>query len=390
MLRILLLLSCLLFFVGCSDTAGGSGTETTNGYVALSDGTPAAGAIIKARTSSLWYKSLLESTVTVFDSVICDDKGFYDFGDLLESNVSLEITHGTEALMLSVIPDTTVVLKPSVSISGTVAPTISEVYLSGSDIFTSAKNGTYTLESVPQGDYGLFYKDSSANYAVSQMVQVAGSSTDLDVTLSTGVLFQDFSSGFDRSPLEYVCGGNGWYTFSDSVGLMYEQGEWKQKELSSHNGNTTCTPQVSNGILDFSARLGTKALNIFAGLGVAVWDGKVGGYNLSNMSAIRFRVKGTGVADISLESENLPDTSSQYRVTCTLTTDWKEYTITVDDFHMMDKDSLIEKANPWSSVSKEINRIEFLFQGSKNDAEKDLQLQMDYFYFEGMQLSDFK
>lgn len=380
-MRLLLLILCL-FYMGCSDTAGGTGTETTNGIVTLSDGAPAAGAVVYLRRPSLWYSSVSSSENTVVDSALCDSRGFYDFSSLYESPFSLEVIHGDEGRVVHGHSDT-LQLSPYCSFAGSVPAGVEKVYLGGSDLSSFVSGGLFSFTEVPAGYYPLFTgKDGVLSLSSSIVVSQAMS----EVVLPTvpGLLFDDFTAAFEQSPLNYLSTGVYWYTFSDFVSHRYDNGEWILKQSSPHEGNSTVAPSASKGVMSLQVTLGDQWDYPFGGIGAALVQ-ENRGFNLSAMDSLHLRAKGSGVVRINLES-NLLDSSSlsQYGVLCTLATEWKEWHIPVSDLHLRVRDSLFEKAQPWSSVAPQIDRLEATFQSLENSVNVPLHLELDYVIWGGV------
>lgn len=378
-----LVLILLLFYMGCSDTAGGTGTETTNGFVALSDGSPASGAVVRLRKSQDWYGALKSSESTLWDSTTCDANGFFDFGTLHDFSYTLEIIHGDEGQIVVDNHADSVVLASYCSFSGDVPTGVTAVYLGGSDYDAAVENGRYSFEKVAPGYYPVFVKKDDA-IQLATTVEVTAATSELSIPTVKGLIFDNFTVGFETSPLNYLATQLYWYTFSDSSSFRFYKGEWELKQLSEHKGNTAIFPEISEGTMKLHVELGDKWDYPFAGIGAALLKDQTG-LNLSSLDTIFLRARGAGIFRVSLESNLLDSASlSDYGALCTLSTAWKEFQIPVEDLHLRVRDSLFEKAQPWSTVSKQIDRIECSYQSLENSVNKALEIELDYLIWGGV------
>lgn len=381
------LLLVLLLFLSCSDQAGGTGTETTNGFVALSDGSPAAGAIVRVRKSSQWYEAISKGESTLLDSVVCNEQGFYDFGILYDESHIYEVTHGDESTLEALQIKDTLHLKQSVTLSGTVPTGVTTVLLGGTDYTATVVQDSFHFTSLPRGYFPLFYQEPTG------VSLASGIWIDQEDELFTpvdhsGLLLNDFVAGFDRSPMDYVTNILYWYTYSDSCSRTYKDGLWEIKSLSEHGGSSSVALSSDKESMILDVTLGDKWDYPFGGVG-AVLLKNGNGYNLEKMDTLKFRARGSGVFRMALESKILDTVSdTHYGTLCTLTTDWKEYLVPVDELHIYNKDSVHSITHPWSSVAKEINRLECGFLHVQNKVEQELHLELDWIVFGGLKIED--
>lgn len=384
--QIVKLLAITAALAGCStqvaDTSGGA--ETTNGFVVItSNGTPISGADVQFVSNSEWLSHIESGNSPVIETAVSDEAGFVNVPAELQ-DYSVQVVSGNEAVLFKNRPDT-VQLSPLRTVSGTLSGS-GVLYVAESNWKTVLDAGAFSLN-VPDGVYSLVY-ESGDERSVASTIVVENDTSDVQLESNrSGVLFDDFNGGFSHNTLGDVLDTTWWYTFSDSVRYIFREGAWAFNGISSHNGGSSLVPSMEEGVFSVKVVLSDNASTPFAGIGASVYSEKPYGYDLTEMTQLNLRARGTGEVQVSLECDSLDSLgSSQYHVDITLRENWEEIRIPVDQFKLNSKDSTVEQAFPWSSAAENIRNIEFIFRASSNSINDTLSLEIDNIVFEGSSL----
>ncbi len=376
----LIAFTVILILVGCSSNptvAGGSGTETTNGIVMLSSGKPAANAHVEI----LDRDKMLSGNDTAITTTT-DQNGHFTVEHRIIDRIQIIVTTDSEAISLFeedlVKP---IGLKPFVSFSGTVTDQVNgSMMLAGIDTIVGVSKGKFRFEKIPAGWYPVLYTDGLEEYVCGSVNLTADLDTVVDVYME-GVLMANFTDGFDRNPLTELIGGTEWKTFTSKEQRIYRNGTWVFEQFNDKNDTIKIDPIIANGTL----RVNTSTINkggTYAGLRC-----KLNSADLSSMTTLKFRARGTGTVHITLETGVLNGTNDQYGFFIVLTDSWSEHNVPVSGFHL--ENQVQEAKNPWNAVSSKVQRIEFAFHGLTNpDNVTPLELEIDDIIFEGPYLGN--
>jgi len=379
-------LACFFFVLtSCSsgNFAGGTSTETTNGIVILtSSGMPASGARISVVDGSHWIDSIVHHRSPVLEKSITNESG-HVWVKQTTGTRTVRVEFGDQSAIISGDCDT-IVLTKSMTLKGTAFGTDS-VRIGGTDLVVPVKNdGSFRIESVPEGYLTLFRETV---FGIENGITVSTEDTTVTHDLiqnGSGLLFENFSGGFDLNPISPISGGVHWYTFCDSIHKSYHQGFWKVDSLSSHNGNSLISANAENGVARQEILLGSGTTYPYAGLGAEL--GNSGrGFNLTDLSAVTVRIRGNGTVRIRLSSALLDSLNiSGYSAKIAVDSNWNTVRIPLDSFHLDTKDSTAEQLYPWTSGVSNIRRIELFSRGTENVINSEIWFEIDEIKWEGV------
>ncbi len=368
--------------VSCSsgNFAGGTSTETTNGVVILtSTGMRASEAFVSVVDGSGWLDSIDRDRSPVVEEGFASESGWVYLRET-KGTRTVRVVYGDQSAIASGDQDT-IWLSKSVSLHGTAYGTDS-VRIGGTDLVAPVENGSFRFESVPMGLITL-YKQSFSGVENGTVIQTRDTAVSHDlINASSDILFDDFAGGFDLNPIHPITEGVSWYTFCDSIHKSYHNGVWIKDSLSYHNGNSTISAQSNSKTATLQILLGTATTYPYAGLGARLGN-RTKGFDLSRLSRISLRIRGTGTVRFRFGSAMTDSLEiAGYSFAIPLDQNWKTVTIPVDSLHLDPKDSLIELANPWRSGSADIRRMEFLYRGTENAINSVNSCEIDEIWFD--------
>lgn len=395
---------------GCSggDVAGGTGTETTNGGVAVVAGAPAGGALVRLIDTEGWISKTARGESVVLDSTITDSNGRFHFDNPRAEHYNVQIDHPQGALFVADchLNGDTLRLAQHAVYAGVLTPTsglLARALLGGSAYrATPATNGVVRFGAVAPGTYPIVaLQGTSATAALifggARIVGQSGEQYGDTLSADTAVVPLDgFSTGFGMSELGYLLGGTWWYYYSDSLSRNFNPNtrQWDFAQINPYGGNTVINPELISGangntMLSATVVLGNAVAYPVGGIGISL--GRAGGeaVNLSSMTAFSFRARGTGTLRLRLESLALDsiDTHKQYTTTIALPDSWTQFRIIPSMLAIDFPDTVLEETVPWITAGRAIKRIEFEFLFTSNTVGDTLVLQLDNLAFEGVSLS---
>ena len=417
MKRVIVLLNILLASAGlcliaCSDNsiAGGTVTETTNGFVALSCGTPVSGATVLLVDPSL--RNLMERS-PVIDSTTTGDDGSFTLNVRVADSLNLQIYYQNNATIVpnsNVAPDDTIKLSETGSYEGILRNESGHplrLHLLGTAYSsTVGPDGSFNFGSIASGTHTVIasfaYADTTV-FALGTVFQIQSAQQLYDTTLFVDPLvvpLDKFDAGFGRPTLGHIVDDIVWYTYSDSVSRRYdrETEQWIICQSSPMLGGNTSVSATkiddgnAGGLLTTSVVLGDAIQYPYAGLGIVL----AANYSslemdLSSMTAFSFEAQGTGVLRVRFESNMLEDVGGNrhYTYLLELEDSWQTVQITPESLQLLPYDAGIAHDYPWSVTSSSINRIEFEFLHEENTIGDTLHFECDNMVFHGVRLEEF-
>lgn len=211
----LIIMVQLLFSCSFDQIAGSKGgSETTNGITACitqSDGTPAAGSVVRLRRAEFVSRPavLAKSTLSSAD-ILTDSKGYFTIKDIDPGEYSIEINDTSKAygrggaVLLNCPLDSTGIkdfgvefLKPYASVSGQV----DEDVIRGSRSFVQIKGldrlamineqGEFSFTDLPEGDYDFVILEGSGVSGSERAITNVKASSGETVTVTVKRRFND-------------------------------------------------------------------------------------------------------------------------------------------------------------------------------------------------------
>lgn len=378
----IVLLVLLLLLVGCSsdDLSGGATSESTNGIVVMSSiGTPVSGARVRIVDGSTWLYSVFNRESPVVEELISSGSGEV-FPEKTAGFRTIFGEHGDESGLLSGDGDT-LYLQKSVTLSG--RATGDSVFVTGTPFSTVINNGTFSFTYLPRGRFSFYVKNGQ------ELLPSAGvtlsKDTVIDVSGEKRLLFDDFERGFASGPLKAISTSLQWYLTSDSASFSFRDSLWIESSPSKQ-GNSDISAEALDGMVKISCFLGAAAAYPYAGIGVGIrGPSNESGYDLSGVSSISVRARGTGVARMSLQGrENKENGVTPHGYELSLTTSWQVFDIPVASLTLLPSDNQLESIYPWSRVSSDIVHLQFLWRSAVNSTDSDYWIEIDEIWFEGI------
>lgn len=336
-----------LLGAGCGEdrTAGGgsSGSEAGNSLeiqVMRPDGSPAAGILVRLRTSLyLASDSLPLEEGRILDSTLANirtgPRGSVVVEGLREGAYRIEALEDQEAgqILASVTPEerrrAVVLLGPTGTVSGRIlAPRANSwVGVLGTEHRTRVgTDGLFRIAGLPTGNVSLRALDGSE--AGFQVVRPRG-------TVSVGVLrpespselyFEDFEDG-DTYHRYAAVSGKGWWYAAMANGLTSTP-----EEISGHPENALVTDSASgNRYLAWSVADPQKVPEAWAEFGVGLGAKSV---DLRGLTSIRFRMRGTGTVEVRIRSTHL-QSKQFYGAPVVIPSSWTEVSVPLSAFRLV-------------------------------------------------------
>ncbi len=395
-IRLLLAIISLIYLnPGCSrspsevaDTAGGSGT--TNGAVAMSDGTLAAGAKVLVIDNGNWFENYISGLSVAVESTYTDADGEFVIRDYGDTSCNIQVSHDDEALFIRNYSDSVIgseVLRldkeASLSVQSEMTPG-SRLALFGTAYRDFSVTGdTARLKSVAPGEYmvvsidqeGIVQASATAESGPGQAYEIEALNTDPNTLILDNFELSD--SAEDVSLLGLITGAP-WYTFVDDDDQVAPA--WFENSIQSD-------PQ-GNRYYRIRSVLREDATYSWAGTGLGFHTDAL---DFSSYDGVSFIARGKGVIRMSIENDYVSELigiSPQYGVACTLFTDFQEFTIPFDSLSIDQPDSILQGYGVGDLV-QEIARIEFTFREEMNTLEDTLRADIDDVMFYGAGLNEF-
>ncbi len=375
-------LTALLFFISCSDSVGDGGAtvDVTNGIMVISSlGLPAAGSTAEVIDGALWHE-LIESGVSpVVDTITANEDGLLIPGSTIGSR-SIFISYGTEVGIIHGNVDT-VYLEEAITLKGSAEG--EKIFFAGTPYSAEINNDSFIIAGIPTDLYSPYIKISDS-ILPSARIKISGDST-INPISENRLLFDDFKGGFANNPLRAVSSGVFWYLTSDSTKMGYINNEWVSKnEIST--GNSDISAEELDEKIKTILFLGNKTNSAFAGIGATVrGTSATDGFNLSEMTSVSMRIRGTGITYFSLKTkQNIELNISSYGKTLDLDSTWQDIEIPVDSLSLSAEDSTYEISHPWSTVSKDVQHIQFMWNSNNNMSDSSYWMEVDTIFFNGI------
>lgn len=215
-----------------------------------------------------------------------------------------------------------------------------------------------------------------------------------DVDLTAPAFLDDFNDSLGDTPNQNCIGavygasklagtwdGEGyWYIFVDDGSSIKNS---KGEEIVAKTNEETMVPDSTLNVEITSSK--STETNVYAGVGCCLIGSGTDYLDLSKMTKVSLKVKGTGTVRIRFETKDIEDVGEKwgwYGYSIKLTSDWKTVTIPVDS---LKPEEGFKAAKGWafSHGSKKINK--FAFQVPTG---KDAKLQVDDIKLDGMTYGD--
>jgi hypothetical protein len=400
-------LAAAYFSCGLDPLAGGSGTETVNTYVLLSDGSPAKGATVRIIYPECWFDSVSVKESPIVLGTVVEESGSVALSNAERNReCNIQIDHSEEGLFLpsitiGQIDHDTLYLEPYASYTGSFTTSsldINQMYLSGSTYQASiGSDGNFFFNGVAAGTYtlvGVSGAPSPYRVTICGAVTLSTNVNAADSTLNAvpnRLLIDNFESGFGPTSLGGIAPKLWWYTVSDS-GMLYwkrSSNSWRWIPYTGHTYTTILPISGENNrglALHFTSVLSSIVTPPIATSGIFLKDVNTNGLNLSAMTSISMRVRGKGVVQvrfpsITLDSISLYNSAYSYRLT--LTNSWRQCIIPVDSLSILDP-VYFPTLYPWTKESKHVVRIEFKFSPKDNATKDTLRFDLDDLYLNGV------
>ncbi|NLP02634.1 MAG: hypothetical protein GX089_09085 [Fibrobacter sp.] len=407
-LRLLIVFFSVIPLLSCSlPTAGGSGTETINTFVALASGAPASGAVVKVIDAEGWMDSICREANPVLDSAVVDRGGFLSLKASRSRIVNIQIDRGTEGRFLRFVSagqfdGDTLYLDSVFTMSATVNPAEAEnlsFRLSGTTYQSSAQSpGRITLSGIPSGAYTLIALGNPTNW---RPLILRGLNMSFQSNLSDtlqisfeNLLIDDFETGIGPTTISNLFRGITWYTYSDAGAKGWDV----EKRMWTEISDTFETPGNSSievGSADdgrggkaalFEVSLDRSINPPWAGAGFYLVSSGKTGVDLSEMESISFRARGRGNLTIRLETaayDSIGSGHSQFSAIVNLTDSWQVHTIPVSSLYLIMPLDSSQQFIPWKVASESVNKVEFEFAAGDNP-DDPLELYLDDIYLNGV------
>ncbi|NLG19070.1 MAG: hypothetical protein GX556_17235 [Fibrobacter sp.] len=413
-LRVFITLTASILLLRCTNpsSAGGSGTETINTFVALAGGVPASGAAVKVVDSDGWFDSIYSSAAPVLESTTVAENGMLSF-DISPSRVfNLQIDNGKAGRFLyrinpRQIDKDTLFLDSVFTFEATVDSALAKdvvFRLSGTTYKAKFRSpDKIEVTGIPQGTYTLVASGGAAGKypVILKGLDISADVPDTQLQLVfNNTLVDDFQTGIGPSTAGNLNPDIYWYTYSDggahgwnpALKMWVEISDTFQSVGSSWiNADSSIETRNEKAAL-FRAFLDHSIDPPWAGAGINMKspDGK--GIDLSSMESFSFRARGRGTVTVRLETaayDRIASGHSQFSSIIYLTDTWQVYTIPVTSLNLiLPLDSQYQFV-PWEEASKEVTKVEFEFSGSDNPADS-VELYIDDIYINGVRSEAFR
>ncbi len=407
-LRLLIVFFSVIPLLSCSfPTAGGSGTETVNTFVALASGAPASGAVVKVIDAEGWMDSVCRQASPVLDSAVVDRNGTLSLKVNHSRIVNLQIDRGAEGRFLRYVSagqfdGDTLYLDSVFTLSATVNPAEAEnlsFRLSGTTYqFSTQPTGSITLSGIPSGAYTLIALGNSTNWRplILRGLNMSSRSSLFDTLQISfeNLLIDDFETGIGPATISNLFRGITWYTYSDAgaKGWDDEKGMWTEiSDTFETPGNSSIEVSSADDGRGGKAALFEVSLDRsinppWAGAGFHLVSSGKASVDLSMMESISFRARGRGKLTVRLETaayDSIGSGHSQFSAVVNLTDSWQMHTIPVSSLYLILPLDSSQRFIPWEVASEAVNKIEFEFAAGDN-TDDPLLLYLDDIYLNGV------
>ncbi len=387
-------LIAVIVISGCSgdntlSSTGGGTSETTNGRVALSDGTSASCAKVLIIDKKNWYSNYMSGSSVVIESTYTNHKGEFSIGDYSDLLCNIQIGEGDEALFIDGFTDS-MISSSVLELDETGTITLSSAISGNSDVRlygtayqeVSEEEKETELNNIASGEYMILSLNSSDYVEYVSVVQVSpGESVPAGPSpVSTEELLID-----DFETLDSVGGltriglitGVYWYSFRDT-----EPGVEAWLERSIEN-----TPD--NRYYRMKAVLREETFFSWAGIGTGLYTKPM---DFSNFEGVSFKARGNGVIRMTIENadvDSLTGGLGQYGKNYTLKESFEEVSIPFDSLQLPEGDFDMKGYGGVSELIQNVSRLEFTFHKHLNPAGDTLRADIDDVKFYGAGMNEF-
>jgi len=358
----MLILYALLMSISCSNDniAGGNSSETTNAKIYACNGLPAASAKVRLIDAQNWTYLVSRNNSPVLDSSITDENGNVTFDKLPAELCNLQIDHDCSGIVIRNFSNYGKVIGKSDSIKllkyatvqGSCTSTdtsLNTVQFEGT-VYSAPVNTTkqFTLSKIAPGKYPFIFRSASGAFDIinaktlseSQVLTVDKIPVDF-----TQYVIDDFEDG-DSITIPGQITGAYWYGFYDGLSSLTK---------------TICNCGEEHGyVLSASITLQPNICGSWGGIG-AFLDNKHTEWDLSSISSISFKAKGSGTFRVSIESAKIDSISTwpHFGFIFSPDSNWTTYEIPVDSLALVKNTTVYKSGITWAEAAKRIVRIEF-------------------------------
>lgn len=407
--KLLFVALAALVLLRCSNpTAGGSGTETINTFVALSGGVPAEGAVVKIIDAYGWMDSIRQQKSPVLESTTVAGNGTFSLSTESSRIVNFQIDFGSAGRFLHrvradhLVGDT-LFLDSTRSFRAVVDSSITTDYsfrLSGTT-YASASSSVreISMHGIPPGTYTLVAVGEPVSrhpvivrgLDLRSSVQSGQASLQLDFD---NLLLDDFEAGVGPTTISSIFQGISWYTYSDSGAQEWNVTEkrWSAVagDFASVGSSWMSVDWVDDGqggkAACFTATMDYTVDPPWAGAGFRLKSSEKESVDLNSMESVSLRARGSGAITVRLETDaydSIGQGHSQFSALVNLSETWQTHTIPVSTLSLSMPLDSTQHFVPWETASRAVNKIEFEFNGISNTADT-LVLYLDDIYLSGV------
>ena len=386
-------ISALFLFASCQTTVvgGGGATETVNCQVLSSGGIPDSGALVRLIDADNWFEKRRRGESVVFDSAITGSNGHFTLRYPRGLMTNLQIDGEHEALFVkhfisrqqSGDTSTTLRLKPTATLSGSIDGEVDHIELYGSSYSLAVLDGNFS-HAVADGLYPLFLRsdDKITFHSAVNLLSSSPESINLEQRPSV-LLIEDFAEPFELytpSKLGLITGGH-WYCYNDP--------EPGNQDTSIINVSVSKMGAYEGSSLSAVAVLGAGLEYPYAGIGVTIGEnGRP--YDLSGVHTFSFVARGNCMIYFSVET-SLIDSLEQnihFGKLVALTDAWTFYSIPVTELTIPTGSKADQLGITWESATYSVARIEFDLPPGSNATGDTLRFQIDNVYMHGVSIED--
>lgn len=370
MKKVLALFVCMILAAACSeDSVAGRGIwdETENGLAVIvtgESGSPVVGAKVR----------LVRRTASVADSAVTNSEGLARFERPTFAGYAEVASAAGVARSAFASGDSSVSSKLEIpaQISGQIISQNgnfpSELYLYGTSYRALvSQNGTFSFDSLPQGDYALLAPaDTAFEYLANLDLNARAKSVEVQTPAKDSVLIDDFEDARGTNLFYPLTGGGWWFSKADSGTVSpspLEKGFVKSEE--SWNGTQSFHQKFT---LDSAA-----SAYAFCGfdIGVSHLIDSLISYDMSGVDSVTFYVRGRGHLAMQLGGYDSAGTAVTwtYEFDIPSEIEWERVSVVLGE----DSD--------WQKISGRMKTINFFMWNSTD-------LWLDEFVFHGISASE--
>jgi len=242
-------------------------------------------------------------------------------------------------------------------------------------------DGTFTLNDVPQGYFGILVQEQGRDAIFSSAVKVDSTRQSLEIPGTEGFLLENFDDG-DSLPLIAALGAGGkWYVYDEGAGTR----------IAMAVSDTQAWRGYSLGLqIDLAANTADAYGSLACRLGREDGTGRV---DLSDLDSLSFWLKGSGRIRIAFASDYI---HTQYASTqayadlgykLQVPTEWTRISIPVDSLLAPVDSEPWSDGVRWSDVA---DAIDLLVIGSWDDSGQTVEFSVDDIRFHGVSHTSFR